>query len=83
MKDNSLVGDFLAGSVETWVQSLDWEDLLEKGMATHSTSLAWEDMDIGACGLWPMGFHRLDVTEVTACTHARDVICSPWVLVRQ
>ena len=52
-------------------------------MTTHSTSLAWEDMDIGACGLWPMGFHRLDVTEVTACTHARDVICSPWVLVRQ
>ena len=21
---------------ETWVQSLDWEDLLEKGTATHS-----------------------------------------------
>ena len=21
---------------ETWVQSLDWEDLLEKGMTTHS-----------------------------------------------
>ena len=26
---------------ETWVQSLDWEDHLEKGMATHSSSLAW------------------------------------------
>ena len=26
---------------ETWVQFLDWEDLLEKGMATHSSSLAW------------------------------------------
>ena len=22
---------------ETWVQSLDWEDPLEKGMATHSS----------------------------------------------
>ena len=26
---------------ETWVQSLGWEDLLEKGAATHSTILAW------------------------------------------
>ena len=24
-----------------WVQSLSWEDLLEKGMATHSSILAW------------------------------------------
>ena len=26
---------------ETWVQSLNWEDPLEKGMATHSSILAW------------------------------------------
>ena len=26
---------------ETWVQSLYWEDPLEKGMATHSSILAW------------------------------------------
>ena len=26
---------------ETQVQSLDWEDSLEKGMATHSSILAW------------------------------------------
>ena len=26
---------------ETWVQSLDWEDPLEKGMAIHSSILAW------------------------------------------
>ena len=25
---------------ETWIQSLGWKDLLEKGMATHSSSLA-------------------------------------------
>ena len=25
---------------ETWVQSLDWEDPLEKGMATHSSIFA-------------------------------------------
>ena len=27
---------------ETWVWSLGWEDPLEKEMATHSSSLAWE-----------------------------------------
>ena len=27
---------------ETWVQSLGWEDLLEKEMATHSSTLAWK-----------------------------------------
>ena len=26
---------------ETWVQSLGWEDPLEKGMAAHSSILAW------------------------------------------
>ena len=26
---------------ETWVGSLGWEDPLEKGKATHSSSLAW------------------------------------------
>ena len=27
---------------ETWVQSLGWEDALEKKMATHSSILAWK-----------------------------------------
>ena len=27
---------------ETWVPSLDWEDSLEKEMATHSSILAWK-----------------------------------------
>ena len=27
---------------ETWVQSLGQEDSLEKEMATHSSSIAWE-----------------------------------------
>ena len=26
---------------ETWVRFLGWEDTLEKGMATHSSILAW------------------------------------------
>ena len=36
---------------ETWVQSLGWEDPLEKGMATYSSILAWRmehAMDRGA-----------------------------------
>ena len=38
-----------------WVQSLGWEDPLEKGMATHSTILAWRiSMDRGA---WQAAVH--------------------------
>ena len=34
---------------EIWVQPLGWEDLLEEGMATHSSILAWRiPMDRGA-----------------------------------
>ena len=34
---------------ETWVQPLGWEDPPEKGMATHSSILAWRiPMDRGA-----------------------------------
>ena len=34
---------------ETWVRSLGWEDPLEEGMATHSSTLAWRiPMDRGA-----------------------------------
>ena len=31
----------LPAMLETWVQSLGWEDPLEKEMATHSSILAW------------------------------------------
>ena len=34
---------------ETWVRSLGWEDLLEKGMATHSNILAWRIPKKGMC----------------------------------
>ena len=49
--------------LETWVQSLGWEDSLEQGMATHSSILAWRiPMDRGA---WkaPWGHKELDMTE--------------------
>ena len=32
----------LPAVLETWVQYLGWEDPLEKGMATHSSILAWK-----------------------------------------
>ena len=42
---------------ETWVQSLGWEDLLEKEMATHSSILAWRMlMDRGA---WRAAVHEV------------------------
>ena len=34
---------------ETWIQSLDWEDPLEEGVATYSSILAWRiPLDRGA-----------------------------------
>ena len=33
--------DNLPAMQETWVRSLGWDDPLEKGMATHSSILAW------------------------------------------
>ena len=32
----------LSAKQQTWVPSLGWEDPLEKGMAIHSSILAWE-----------------------------------------
>ena len=32
----------LSAMQETQIRSLHWEDPLEKGMATHSSILAWE-----------------------------------------
>ena len=45
---------------KTWVQSLGWEDPLEKGIATHSSILAWripwtEELDM----LQSMGSQRV------------------------
>ena len=41
---------------ETWVQSLGWEDPLEKEMATHSSVLAWRIPWMGSLvGYSPLG----------------------------
>ena len=49
---------------ETWVQSLGWEDSLEKGMATPSSMLTWRiPMDGGAWRATVHGVTELDTTE--------------------
>ena len=47
---------------ETWVQSLGWEDPLEKGKATHSSILAWRIPSTTVYGVakshtWLSNFH--------------------------
>ena len=49
---------------ETWVGSLGWEDLLEKGMATHSSILVWRIPWTEEPGVYsPWGCKKLDTTE--------------------
>ena len=49
---------------ETFVWSLGWEDPLEKGMATHSSILAWKILWTEEPeGLQSMGSQELDMTE--------------------
>ena len=48
------------------VQSLGWEDPLEKEMATHSSILAWRTLWTDAplsTGYSPWGCKELDMTE--------------------
>ena len=45
---------------ETWVQSLGWEDPLEKEMAIHSRTIAWKIPWTEKPGrLQPMGLKRV------------------------
>ena len=49
---------------ETWVQSLGWEDLLEKGMATHSSTHAWKiPYQLPLAGYSPWCRKESDTTE--------------------
>ena len=48
---------------EVWVQFLGWEDLPEKEMATHSSSLAWKIPWMEEPGYSPWGCKELDMTE--------------------
>ena len=47
---------------ETWVRSLDWEDPLEEGIATHSSILAWRiPLDRGA---WRATVHGVAESQI-------------------
>ena len=53
--------------LESQVRSLRWEDLLEKGMATHSRILAWRI-------LWteePGGLQSMEVQRAGSAEHAQ------------
>ena len=55
---------------DTQVRSLGGEDPLEKGMATHSSILAWRiPWTEGPDGLQSMGAQELDTTERLTHTH--------------
>ena len=55
---------------EAWVRSLDWEDPLEEGTATHSRILAWRiPMDRGAWGATVPGISDSDMTERLSTAH--------------
>ena len=69
---------------KTQVQSLGWEDTLEKGMATHSSILSWkiswveEPGGLQSMGSWRVGHDRATDTWNCGCvqSHGRHL---SWV----
>ena len=57
-------------NLETWVQSLGWEDPLEEGMATHSGISCLENPHglRSLAGYSPWGRKELDTTETKRST---------------
>ena len=65
---------YLSAMQETWVRSLGQEDLLEKGIATHSSVLAWRipwTKELG--GLYFMD-KELDMVEQPALSLSPTVL---------
>jgi len=51
---------------KTWIQSLGWEDPSEKGMAIHSSILAWRIPCTEEPGrLQSMGLQRIRLSDFT------------------
>ena len=60
----------LSAMQETVVRSLGWEDILEKGMATHSSTLAWKiPWTEEPGGLQSMGLQRVRHNWATHTHH--------------
>ena len=71
---------------ETWVQSLGRENPLEKEMATHSSTLAWEIPWMENPGrLQSMGLQRLGYDWVTSLSLLSDMHMTPplWQKVKK
>ena len=73
----------LSAMQKTVVRSLGWEDILEKGMATHSSTLAWKiPWTEEPGGLQSMGLQRVrhnwathtHHTHTHTHTHTGDVL---------
>ena len=69
---------------ETWVQSLGWEDPLEKGKATHSSIVPWRILWTVVHGLaksqTPLSdFHFHFCLVAQSC----PTLCSPWTVAHQ
>ena len=63
-----------AGDIKMWVQSLGWKDLLEEGMATHPTILAWRiPWTEEPGGLQSMGLQRVG-------HNWRDLACTQYLM---
>ena len=65
---------------EIWVQSLDQEDPLEKGMATHSSVLAWKIpwTERSLASYSPWGHKELDRTEQLNNNNNNRKYVGPW-----
>ena len=62
---------------ETWVQSLGQEDPLEKGMATHSSILAWRiPWTEESSGLQSMGLQRVGHDWKDLAKNERHILSS-------
>ena len=61
---------------KTWIWFLGWKDPLQKGMATHSSILAWRiPWTKEPCGLQFMGLQRVGHDWVTKCFHFCNSDC--------
>ena len=68
---------------EIWVWTLDWEDPVEKEMATHSSTLAWRiPWTEEPGGLQSMGSKRVIFVKVELLSRVR-LFTTPWTAAYQ